>query len=298
MDPIQEAKVREGASAIVNAKMPAKASLVARLGFTPARRRALLGLIGLEKADHAPAAWLQKNVIAPHIDEMVDEFYRRLWKNPQARNILGQGFELAYLRAMQRTYLLTLGIGFDRAAYFEGRLRVGVVHARVPVPLSLYQAAYALLQCLILAHLSAARHSAQGVRLSRRGVPGHEKHHPFLTCAAKSCENHPYDSALSHKYLHCLLIDQGLVAGLSRVKRLRMLHGIRCTHKKKLRVTIDSQHNLPVAPHFLEWDEYINESRKKLLGKRIDGEFLWHAQNGKLASLPLYHPRASQAGGH
>ena len=135
--------------------MPAKESLVARFGFTPAHRRALLGLIGLEKADHAHAAWLQKNVIAPHIDRIIDEFYRRLWEHPQAENILKQGYDLTHLRAAQRTYLLTLGIGFDRAAYFEGRLRVGVAHARVSVPLSLYQASYSLLQCLMLARLSA-----------------------------------------------------------------------------------------------------------------------------------------------
>ncbi len=136
--------------------MPVKESLIARLGFTPARRRALLGLIGLEKADHAHAAWLQKNVIAPHIDQIIDEFHRRLWKHPQAENILKQGYELSHLRATQRAYLLTLGMGFDRAAYFEGRLRVGVAHARIPVPLSLYQAACSLLQCLILARLSAS----------------------------------------------------------------------------------------------------------------------------------------------
>ncbi len=136
--------------------MPAKESLVARFGFIPARRRALLNLIGLAKEDHAHATWLQQNVIVPHIDEIIDEFYRCLWKNPQAKNILGQGFELAHLRATQRAYLLTLGIGFDRAAYFEGRLRVGVAHARVPVPLSLYQASYSLLQRLILVHLSAS----------------------------------------------------------------------------------------------------------------------------------------------
>ena len=135
--------------------MPAKESLVARFRFTPARRRALLCLIGLKKADHAHAAWLQKHVIAPHSDEIIDEFYRRLWKNPQAKNILGQGFDLAHLRATQRMYLLTLGIGFDRATYFEGRLRIGAAHARVSVPLSLYQASYSLLQCLMLARLSA-----------------------------------------------------------------------------------------------------------------------------------------------
>ena len=136
--------------------MPREAALIARFGFTPARRRALLDLIGLEKEDHVHAARLQKNVIVPHVDEIIDEFYRCLWKNPQAKSILGQGFELSHLRAAQREYLLTLGIGFNRAAYFEGRLRVGVAHARVSVPLSLYQAAYSLLQRFILAHLSAS----------------------------------------------------------------------------------------------------------------------------------------------
>ena len=141
--------------------MPAKVSLIARFGFTSARRRALLGLIGLEKTDRAHAAWLQKNVIAPHIDQIIDEFYRRLWKHPQAENILKQGYELSHLRATQRAYLLTLGMGFDRAAYFEGRLRVGIAHARVPVPLSLYQASYSLLQCLILKRLSASSTKAR-----------------------------------------------------------------------------------------------------------------------------------------
>ena len=134
--------------------MPGKESLTALFGFTPARRRALLGLIGLDAADHARAAWLQKNTIAPHVDAIIDEFYRRLWKHSQAKAILRQGFDLAHLHATQRSYLLTLGIGFDHVAYFEGRLRVGVAHARVAVPLSLYQASYSLLQRLILARLS------------------------------------------------------------------------------------------------------------------------------------------------
>jgi len=47
------------------------------------------------------------------------------------------------------------------------------------------------------------------------------------------------------------LADQGIVAGLNRIRRLRTLHGPRCIHKKKFRVTTDSKHNLPVAPKFL-----------------------------------------------
>lgn len=47
------------------------------------------------------------------------------------------------------------------------------------------------------------------------------------------------------------LADQGIFAGLNRIKRLRKLHGIRCTHKKKFKVTTDSKHNLPIAPNLL-----------------------------------------------
>jgi putative transposase len=48
------------------------------------------------------------------------------------------------------------------------------------------------------------------------------------------------------------LAAQGIVVGLNRIRRLRKQHGIRCTHRKKFRVTTDSRHNLPVAPNLLD----------------------------------------------
>ena len=48
------------------------------------------------------------------------------------------------------------------------------------------------------------------------------------------------------------LAAQGVIAGINRIKRLRKLHGIRCSHKKKFRVTTDSKHYLPVAPNLLD----------------------------------------------
>lgn len=133
--------------------MTKKTPLLRQFGFDARRRRALLQLIGLNATDHAHAIYLQKKVIGPHIDAIIDEFNRGLLKNRQAKKILGQGFDVAHLQATQRAYLQTLGVGFDRADYFEGRLRVGAAHARVAVPLSLYQATYSLLQRLILAHV-------------------------------------------------------------------------------------------------------------------------------------------------
>ena len=48
------------------------------------------------------------------------------------------------------------------------------------------------------------------------------------------------------------LAAQGVMAGINRIKRLRTLHGIRCTHKKKFRVTTDSKHLMPVARNLLD----------------------------------------------
>ena len=48
------------------------------------------------------------------------------------------------------------------------------------------------------------------------------------------------------------MLAQGIAAGLNRIKRLRKLHGIRCTHKKKFKVTTDSKHSLPIAENVLD----------------------------------------------
>lgn len=125
------------------------------LGFTAARRRALLRSIGLKASDHRHAADLQRYVLIPHADRITDAFYQSLNAVPAVRRIVAGEAAMAHLWETQRHYLLTLGVGFDTAAYFEGRLHIGAVHARVSVPPSLYQAAYAVLQCLILARVRA-----------------------------------------------------------------------------------------------------------------------------------------------
>jgi putative transposase len=54
------------------------------------------------------------------------------------------------------------------------------------------------------------------------------------------------------KKIRTELAEQGIVVGLNRIRRLRKQHGIRCTHKKKFRVTTDSRHNLPIAHNLLD----------------------------------------------
>jgi two-component system cell cycle response regulator len=122
-------------------------------GFDPERRKSRLDLLDLTEQDEARGRRLQELVIGPHGDEIIDLFYDRLQENARFREIVERGYDLRALKLTQRDYMLSLGVGFHDADYFESRLRVGLVHARVGVPLSLYQCAFRLLQQLIIDRL-------------------------------------------------------------------------------------------------------------------------------------------------
>lgn len=121
-----------------------------KFGYGTARIRERLDLMGLHEEDHALAERLQREVIAPNVGRIVESFYDFLGRQSDFTRILAKGYAIARLRETQRDYLLSLGLGFDHPTYFEERLRVGHAHARVGVPLSLYQAAYSVLQRLII----------------------------------------------------------------------------------------------------------------------------------------------------
>ncbi len=121
-----------------------------QFGFNAERRKRRLALLGLGKADLACARALHRRVIAPGPDAIVEAFYGRLDAEAEYRQIIQRGVDLPRLKRLQKAYLLSLGLQFDKAAYFEERLRVGLAHARVGVPLGLYASAHGLLQQLIL----------------------------------------------------------------------------------------------------------------------------------------------------
>ena len=124
-----------------------------QFGFDAERRKHRLVLLGLGEADFAPAETLHRRVIAPNVQNIIEAFYEKLLAQDEFNRILRHRFEIDNLKDSQQRYLLSLGAQFDEAAYFEERLRVGLVHARVGVPLGLYASAYGMLQQLILARV-------------------------------------------------------------------------------------------------------------------------------------------------
>jgi diguanylate cyclase (GGDEF)-like protein len=124
-----------------------------QFGFDADGRRRRLALLGLGDADVAWAEMLNRRVIAPNVELIVEAFHDKLLAQDEFTRIINRGIDLDRLKRTQKLYLLSLGSQFDGAAYFEERLRVGLAHARVGVPLGLYASAYGMLQQLILGHV-------------------------------------------------------------------------------------------------------------------------------------------------
>lgn len=124
-----------------------------QFGFDLERRERRLALLGLGQEDVVWGEMLNRQVIAPNLEPIIEAFYARLLAQEEFTRILGRGFELERLKRTQRLYLLSLGLQFEEPAYFEERLRIGLVHARVGVPLGLYASAFGALQQLILGHI-------------------------------------------------------------------------------------------------------------------------------------------------
>lgn len=134
-----------------------------KFGFGRDRIAERLQWLGLSVNDLYTAEQLQQEIIQPHVDAIVSDFYTWLPTIDAARPLLADSEQVSRLKQTQTQYLLNLGIGFDQADYFESRLRVGQAHVWVGLSLSLYQCAYQHLSELILAHVDIGRDNARAL---------------------------------------------------------------------------------------------------------------------------------------
>lgn len=121
--------------------------------FEGRRWRARLALLGLRAEDEVLGERLQNEVIRPHLSEIINSFYRVLFEHAETRRFLADEALVAHLQSAQKEYLLSLGVDYLGREYCESRLRVGLTHSRVGLPIGVYQCAYAKLQQLLLEHL-------------------------------------------------------------------------------------------------------------------------------------------------
>ena len=125
-----------------------------QFGFDADWRDAQLSLVGLDGFSRDDVRLLHEKVLNRETTEaIVDRFYGQILRHPQISELLAS-FDIGHLKERQVQFFTDFGIRFRDPGYFESRARVGVAHARVGVPLSLYLAAFGLLQSLVLEEIS------------------------------------------------------------------------------------------------------------------------------------------------
>ena len=129
-----------------------------RFGFSEAAREQRLKLLDLSVSDNQWSELLLQQVIEPNAEYIVAAFYDHMVQSEEFTSIVNRDTTLERLRKTQTLYLRSLGQEFQSADYFEERLRVGIAHARVSVPLSLYECACAILKQKIIDAIPAQIH--------------------------------------------------------------------------------------------------------------------------------------------
>jgi len=119
-------------------------------GFDREKIKERLRLFQLNKNDLETAQLLQEMVVQPNSRPIINKFYSYLFNHKEYRLYLPSDKVIDELKNTQLHYLSTLGENFGSENYFDVRLRVGVAHSKIGMPLSLYECAYQQLRALIL----------------------------------------------------------------------------------------------------------------------------------------------------
>lgn len=97
-------------------------------------------------------------------DEVIEDFYRHLLAFEESRRFFTDPAVLARVKAAQKNYFLRLTQGVYDAAYVEDRLRIGVAHERINLPVALYVGAYGFYLRAVLRRMQEAyRHQPEEV---------------------------------------------------------------------------------------------------------------------------------------
>ncbi len=131
-----------------------KYPLCDKYGFNADKRQRYVALMGFGMECHAQLEYLHENIIKPNAEAIVDEFYAELLLFPEIGTFIAQHSEIDVLKKTQIAHLGSYGLKFDKAEYFEQRLRIGLVHAQIKLPLSYYKAAFRILDEILINYIT------------------------------------------------------------------------------------------------------------------------------------------------
>lgn len=130
--------------------------LVEQYRYDPLRRQRALEILGLHLHDIEFIHQLHRDFLDAKVNEIVDRFYLYLWNQEEFKPWINNPQRLSQLKSALTRYLLELGIACDGEIYFEGRMRVGLLHAQIGLPLTDYISACHILRGIIMDSLPRA----------------------------------------------------------------------------------------------------------------------------------------------
>lgn len=95
-------------------------------------------------------------VAQDYANQVIEDFYTHLLAFDESKKFFTDPVILARVKAAQNQYFLRLTQGVYDAAYVEDRLRIGVAHERINLPVELYLSAYNFYLRTVFKHLQAA----------------------------------------------------------------------------------------------------------------------------------------------
>lgn len=118
--------------------------------------RLISGLSRLDDIERVNGIFLkiQKHIIVPKLNDIIEQFYNYILGEPAMSCFFNDKALITKLRGTQKLYLLSFGVNFELESYFENRLKIGLAHARIALPLSLYQCAYNCMQEIICYYIN------------------------------------------------------------------------------------------------------------------------------------------------
>jgi len=124
--------------------------LVEQYRYDPLRRQRALEILGIRLEDIEFIHHIHREYLDHKVGEIVDRFYLYLWQQEEFKAWLKNPQRLDHLKTAMGKYLHELGIACDSEHYFEGRMRVGLIHAQIGLPLTDYISACHILRSIIM----------------------------------------------------------------------------------------------------------------------------------------------------
>lgn len=132
-------------------------TLIEQLKFTKREIERRKEYLGFSEEDRLTLLSL-KDIISENIEEVVEEFYKKILPFGEMDRVIGDAGTLRRLKNHQRNYILNLFDGQYDEEYVHSRLRVGVVHKRIGVHPKFYVSAVynlsSILRSIVIANTS------------------------------------------------------------------------------------------------------------------------------------------------